>query len=197
MYPDITHSRRAQYPVPDWDIAFAQTEAREIINPRPLDRTAIFRPLTDMQIGFITYSEGCNDDVNKIVWSALGWDPDAELVETFRQYGRYFIGDRYAEVRARPAGSRTELGGPLLTTPVSMPPCSSSRTLERAAAPRDLLNWRFQQALYRAYYDAFVRHRFLAEPGSKPKPWQSCWRGERAGHPRRDGQGCIGTRPAR
>ena len=25
--------------------------------------------------GFLTYSEGCNDDVNKAVWSALGWDP--------------------------------------------------------------------------------------------------------------------------
>src|SRR5256885_16604375 len=23
-YPDITHSRHCQYPVPDWDVAFAQ-----------------------------------------------------------------------------------------------------------------------------------------------------------------------------
>ena len=35
--------------------------------------------------------------------------------------------------------------------------------LERAAAPRDLQNWRFQQALYRAYYDAYVRQRLIAE----------------------------------
>jgi hypothetical protein len=35
--------------------------------------------------------------------------------------------------------------------------------MERAAAPRDLLNWRFQQALYRAYYDAYVRARLLHE----------------------------------
>ena len=38
-YPDITHSLRAQYPVPDWDIAHAQTSNREPINPRPLDQT--------------------------------------------------------------------------------------------------------------------------------------------------------------
>src|SRR5204863_5407273 len=36
-YPDITHSRQCQYPVPDWDVAFAITEGRECINPRPVD----------------------------------------------------------------------------------------------------------------------------------------------------------------
>ena len=35
--------------------------------------------------------------------------------------------------------------------------------MERAAAPADLQNWRFQQALYRAYYDAYVRQRLVAE----------------------------------
>jgi hypothetical protein len=35
--------------------------------------------------------------------------------------------------------------------------------MERAAAPKDLRNWRFQQALYRAYYDAYVRSRLLQE----------------------------------
>ena len=34
-YPDITHSLDCQYPIPDWDIAFALTEGRETINPRP------------------------------------------------------------------------------------------------------------------------------------------------------------------
>jgi hypothetical protein len=35
--------------------------------------------------------------------------------------------------------------------------------MERAAAPHDLRNWRFQQAFYRAYYDAYVRSRLLHE----------------------------------
>ena len=34
-YPDITHSRHCQYPVPDWDVSFALTEGREGSNPRP------------------------------------------------------------------------------------------------------------------------------------------------------------------
>ena len=68
----------ARSPVPDWDIAHAQTSNREPINPRPLDETAIYRALDEHAIGFITYSEGCNDDVNKIVWSNLGWDRNAD-----------------------------------------------------------------------------------------------------------------------
>jgi hypothetical protein len=35
--------------------------------------------------------------------------------------------------------------------------------MERQATPHDLANWRFQQALYRAYYDNYVRSRLLYE----------------------------------
>ena len=41
-YPDITHSLRCQYPVPDWDVAYSLTEGREVINPRPRDESTIF-----------------------------------------------------------------------------------------------------------------------------------------------------------
>src|SRR5262249_8182000 len=85
-YPDITHSIQCQYPVPAWDLAFALTEARECINPRPLGQAQIFRAFQDYAVGFITYSEGCNDDVNKIVWSSLGWDPDARVLDVLRDY---------------------------------------------------------------------------------------------------------------
>ena len=48
---------------------------REGINPRPLDEAQILRVLQPFaDAGFLT-SEGCNDDVNKAVWSALGWNP--------------------------------------------------------------------------------------------------------------------------
>src|SRR5262249_1150919 len=67
-YPDITHSRHCQYPVPDWDVAYALTEGREVSNPRPTQTANIFRLSRPHTIGFITYSEGCHDDVNKCVW---------------------------------------------------------------------------------------------------------------------------------
>src|SRR5882672_8038686 len=86
-YPDITHSRHCQYPVPDWDLAFALTEGREVINPRPTQMAQIFRATTlTNATGFITYSEGCNDDVNKAVWSALGWDANTDVREVLREY---------------------------------------------------------------------------------------------------------------
>jgi hypothetical protein len=45
----------------------------------------------------LTYSEGCNDDVNKTVWSGLGWDSDAKVIDILREYSRYFIGERFGE----------------------------------------------------------------------------------------------------
>ena len=96
-YPDITHSRQCQYPVPNWDASYAVSEARECINPRPVDEAAIFRLLQPYTIGFLTYSEGCNDDVNKFIWSGLGWDPQTPVINILRDYAGYFIGDAYRE----------------------------------------------------------------------------------------------------
>jgi hypothetical protein len=163
-YPDITHSRQCQYPVPDWDLAFALTLAREPINPRPRGQAAIFRAFQDQAIGFITYSEGCNDDVNKIVWSSLGWDPAAKVPDILREYSRYFIGDRYAGDFAQGLlALEKNWQGPLLTNESVYETLERFRGLEQRASPQDLLNWRFQQALYRAYYDAYQRRRLLYE----------------------------------
>ncbi len=165
-YPDITHSLRCQYPVPDWDVAYSLTEGREVINPRPRDQAAIFHAFAPQTVGFITYSEGCNDDVNKIVWSALGWDPDADILEILRQYSRYLIGlgpggaDGFAHgLFALEENWR----GPLLTNGSVETTLAQCRTLETGAQPEVLANWRFQQALYRAYYDAYIRSRLIRE----------------------------------
>jgi hypothetical protein len=96
-YPDITHSRSSQYAVPDWDDAYRGTLGREPINPRPRGYAKIFRDLQQHSFGFITYSEGCNDDVNKIIWSCLGWDPEMKVEDILRQYSRYFISARYEQ----------------------------------------------------------------------------------------------------
>jgi hypothetical protein len=163
-YPDITHSLRSQYPVQDWDVAHALTSQREQINPRPEDEAVIFRALMPYATDFITYSEGSNDDVNKIVWSGLGWDPDGPVVQTLRDYSRYFIGanytERFAQGLLRLEGNWR---GPLASNASVYSTLEQFQAMERDASPRDLRNWRFQQALYRAYYDAYVRSRLLQE----------------------------------
>ncbi len=163
-YPDITHTINCQHPVPDWDLALSVTHDREPINPRPLDQAAIFRMYQKSTIGFLTYSEGCNDDVNKFVWSGLGWDPDAPVDEILRQYGRYFIGDGESEGFAQGLlALERNWRGPLLTNTAVETTLRQFQAMERAGRPRVSLNWRFQQALYRAYYDAYVRDRLIAE----------------------------------
>jgi hypothetical protein len=163
-YPDITHSRGCQYPVHEWDLVYALTEAREVSNPRPLAQTAIFRKYDEAAIGFVTYSEGINDDVNKIVWSELGWNPETDPYDTLRRFSRYFIGPGYADTFAQGllALERNWMG-PLLTNQGVETTLEQFQAMEEGASPQDLLNWRFQQALYRAYYDAYNRRRLLYE----------------------------------
>jgi hypothetical protein len=165
-YPDITHSLRCQYPVPDWDVAYSVTEGREVINPRPRDQAAIFHAFAPQTIGFITYSEGCNDDVNKIIWSALGWDPDADVLDVLKQYSRYFLGLGPADTDGFAHGLlalEENWRGPLISNGTVDTTLAQFRSLEGRARPDVLLNWRFQQALYRAYYDAYVRARLIRE----------------------------------
>jgi hypothetical protein len=167
-YPDITHTLNCQHPVPNWDLAFARTLGREPINPRPEDQAVIFGYYRDATCGFITYSEGCNDDVNKAVWSGLGWNPDTPVEEILRQYARVFVGEQQAEGFARGLSMlERNWRGPLATNTQVEPTLQHFQQLERTAAPADLLNWRFQQALYRAYYDAFVQRRLLVESAAE------------------------------
>lgn len=163
-YPDITHTRQCQYPVADWDFAFAITSARECINPRPVAQAQIFRLLQPHTIGFLTYSEGCNDDVNKFVWSGLGWNPDRDVLDILRDYSQYFIGPKYRDTFAQGLlALERNWQGPVLTNEGIDVTLEQFQDIERGASPHELANWRFQQALYRAYYDAYVRRRLIHE----------------------------------
>ena len=163
-YPDITHSVRCQYVVQDWDVAYSLTEDREVINPRPVAESKIFRIWKDQAIGFLTYSEGCNDDVNKFVWSGLGWDSSTPVIDILRRYSRYFIGVKYEDDFAQGLlALERNWEGPLLTNESVYSTLRQFQAMEQAAHPQDLLNWRFQQALFRAYFDGYERRRLIYE----------------------------------
>jgi len=163
-YPDITHTRECQFPVPDWDLAFASTEGREPVNPRPRQYTTMFRATQNETVGFIAYSEGCNDDVNKFIWNALGWDEETPPIDTLRQYSRFFLGERYTDTFAQGLlALERNWEGPLLTNANIETTLQQFQDMERTASPRVLLNWRFQQGLYRAYYDAYLKQKLAFE----------------------------------
>jgi hypothetical protein len=162
-YPDITHSMQCQYPAPDWDVAYALTEGREVINPRPVDEAIILRHILPASIGFIAYSEGCNDDVNKFVWSALAWDQEQSVLDVLRDFAHYFGGPRVAEGWAQGLLALEEnWRGSLAVNGSVERTLLQFQDMEDRCSPRLLQNWRFQQVLYRAYY-AYVRARLLAE----------------------------------
>jgi hypothetical protein len=163
-YPDITHCRSSQYAVPDWDDALRDTVGREPINPRPRAYAKIFRDHQQYAVGYITYSEGCNDDVNKIVWSYLGWDPEMKVEDILAEYSRYFISERYEQVFARGLlALEQNWEGPLLTNAGVYETLKLFQSMEADATPQEKLNWRFQQGLFRAYYDATIRKRLVHE----------------------------------
>jgi len=175
-YPDITHNLESQYVVPDWDLAYAVTEHRESINPRPEDMKYIFHFYEDImrEYGFISYSEGINDDVNKFIWSGLGWDPDQEPIDILREYARYFIGPEFEESFAQALlALEQNWRGPLLTRDGVNTTLKQIRDLEKMAGPKQLQNWRFQQVLFRAYYDAYQRRRYQYETDLEQKAYEA------------------------
>jgi hypothetical protein len=172
-YPDITHTVRCQYPVPNWDRAFANTLGREPANPRPVAQAHIHGMEVPLSEGFITYSDGVNDDVNKIVWTARGWDPEMDVKEILRQYGRYFYGADFADDAVDGLlGQEINWKGPLASN------ASVDETLARwqameQRADEDMLrkNWRFQMGLLRAYYDAYLKARLAQESDAEAKAY--------------------------
>lgn len=169
-YPDITHCVRCQYPVPNWDQAFARTLGREPINPRPTQYAHIHAVTAPITCGFVTYSDGVNDDVNKIIWSARGWDPEVNVRQVLVEYGRYFIAPDLADKVAEGLlALERNWVGPLLKNDGVEKTMALWQEMQMRAGPRVLANWRFQQGLYRAYYDAYIRQRLISETQNEQK----------------------------
>lgn len=164
-YPDLTHTVRCQYPTENWDQAFALTEGREVTNPQPSYYAKIhnrFAPFTD---GFLSYSDGVHDDVNKVIWSQMAWNTEKDVRQVMVEYARYFFGNSVAEAAAdgilaleRNWVGPVEENGGIETT------FAFWQNLEKNH-PELKGNWRWQQLVMRAYYDTFIKRRKLYEQG--------------------------------
>jgi len=163
-YPDITHSISCQYPVKDWDLAFAMTLGRECYNPRPVAEKVIHNVLDDFAGGSISYSEGINDDVNKFIWSDQDWNPQTPVIETLREYSRLFIHPDFSEDIAQGIlALERNWQGPLIANKSVEVTLKQWKNMENQVPPEVLKNYRFQMGLLRAYYDAYVRERLIYE----------------------------------
>ncbi|MCA9266189.1 MAG: hypothetical protein KDA60_20155, partial [Planctomycetales bacterium] len=162
-YPDITHTVECRFPVSWWDPAYSVTLGREPTNPRPIAYTSLFRRIAPHTDGFSTYSDGINDDVNKAVWSMLGWDSQQGIREMLTQYTRFHFGAHAAQDAADGLiGLENNWHGGLADNAAVDGVLMLWQQLE-SKYPELLANWRFQQHLLRAYYDAYTRHRLIYE----------------------------------
>ncbi len=158
-YPDLTHTIRCQYPTLNWDQAFALTEGREVCNPQPMYYAKIhnrYAPFTD---GFLAYSDGCHDDINKITWSQMAWNPERPVRDVMVEYARFFFGSSLAEAGAdgilaleRNWVGPTEENGGIETS------YSFWKNLDMQH-PELKNNWRWQILVMRSNYDVFVKRR--------------------------------------
>jgi hypothetical protein len=81
-----------------------------------------------------------------------------------REYSRYFIGEKYTDDFAQGLlALERNWRGPLAKNEGVTKTLELFSTMERSADPRTRRNWRFQQALYRATYDAYQRARLIEE----------------------------------
>ena len=149
--------------MPWWDQAFALTLGRESINPRPAHYAYIhnwFAPFSD---GFISYSDGVHDDVNKTIWSSLSWNPAADPRDILVEYCRLFFHPRIAERAADGIlALENNWRGSLRDNGAVEGTLLYWQQLEQQM-PQLEGNWRWQMCLVRAYYDAYIRHRLLHE----------------------------------
>jgi hypothetical protein len=163
-YPDITHSISCQYPVKDWDLAFAMTLGRECYNPRPVAEKMIHNVLDEFAGGSISYSEGINDDLNKFIWSGQDWDPETPVIETLREYCRLFIHPDVSEDVAQAIlALERNWQGPLIANKSVEITLKQWESIENQLPPDVVKNYRFQMGLLRAYYDAYIRERLIHE----------------------------------
>jgi hypothetical protein len=162
-YPDITHSVRCQFPTIWWDPAFALTLGREAANPRPVFHKEVANYFGPYTSGFISYSDGVHDDVNKTVWSRLAWEPDAAPRDILLDYTRCFFGSSVAD-RAADGILALEKNwdGPLVENGGVDATLAWWQRLE-GEAPELRGDWRWELCLLRAYYDAYIRHRLIYE----------------------------------
>lgn len=163
-YPDLTHNVRCEFPVREWDQAYALTLGREASNPRPYEFAAIHQTYAPFTDGFVSYSDGCHDDINKVTWSMRAWNTQTDVREILVDYGNFFFGRNLADnVADGIAALENNWKGPLARNGGVEATFAFWKGMESSATPQLTDNWRWQMLLLRAYYDTYTRRRLIYE----------------------------------
>ncbi len=173
FYPDITHNVRCEYPVhflkDDWHYALCAVNGRESVNPRPAEYALLHKITEKYVVGSVSYSEGVNDDFNKMLWSALDFDPRQDIRTITEDYVRlFFYGADTDALTDAILGLEKNWEG----APDSNPQIAYTYSLLTAAAekyPFLKSNYRYNMLLLRAECDKLVRLKMLCGNASVKK----------------------------
>jgi len=184
-YPEICHVRWCQYPVPKWDHVWAQVWPRNhSIYAMPRMMAQVHNATYKDTVGFLPYNHtGCYNDLNKFVWSAMGWDPKARVEDILYDYGKVFFayefkrnpdGDSASSSKDAiiDAGARAVARGLLLLEDNWRGHLADNTSTEAALKLWKKIatdmggvgkNWRLELFLYKAFLDAQVKRKYDAE----------------------------------
>ncbi|MHB1455492.1 MAG: hypothetical protein ACYC0V_01105 [Armatimonadota bacterium] len=70
-------------------------------NPAPEKFAEEARHVARRGYGSVVYSEGIYEDINKIIWASIMWNPDRSADDVVREYLRYYFGARNEEIGSR------------------------------------------------------------------------------------------------
>lgn len=171
LYPDISHTMRCQYPMRDWDRAYALTYVQNQSLPGRAPKPEIFHALRAIERWF------------RHVLGRLQRRRKQDHLDSARLGSERRRGRRFARVRALPRWRRDSLAA-VSRWSVTGKAARGQRgrrefnllqfqSMERSATPATLLNWRFQQGLYRAMKDIAPAPGSSTKAHSKNGPWNS------------------------
>lgn len=163
-YPDITHNLNCQYPVQNWDLAFAIGLGREAINPRPKAQKRIHNLVAPYVEGSIGYSEGIHDDLNKFIWLDQDWNPEATTEETVRDYANFFMSSRLASQLTKGLYALEEnWNNPVLNNPTVSNTYLLWQEIKESASLTLESNYRFQMHFLRSLADYYIQSKHILE----------------------------------
>eukprot|EP00817_Percolomonadidae_sp_ATCC50343_P005575 CAMPEP_0117420964 /NCGR_PEP_ID=MMETSP0758-20121206/2184_1 /TAXON_ID=63605 /ORGANISM="Percolomonas cosmopolitus, Strain AE-1 (ATCC 50343)" /LENGTH=618 /DNA_ID=CAMNT_0005202871 /DNA_START=417 /DNA_END=2270 /DNA_ORIENTATION=- len=160
-YPDICHALKCQYPQANWPTYLSITHQREPILVRIQQYIDIYNQNSPYMDGFVTYSEGLMDDVNKHVYNYISTHAHPESVtaeEIAKDYQKAFLPKEKAD---------TYKGIVRLESnwfPENAYEQYLNETLNYFVP--DYNNWRATMLYFRASYDLYQFYKSLAAASS-------------------------------
>lgn len=163
-YPDICHSLCCQFPVHEWDTAFALTAGRECYNPRPREHKKIHESCKNYLIGNIPYTEGIADDVSKYIWLCLDWDSSKSSFEILCDFAHNFISSEYCgELASAISGIEDVSYGNASDVSKARSVYDSFRRLEKLLPDFGKNSYRFKMPYLMASYYYYICKRSVYE----------------------------------